>query len=214
MFALVDIILLCLTLFLGYKIFIVLGKRTGQEKNQKSHIIDIEMETSVESLESWVKTHSRQNPDVLEGLRKIQSKDKGFDVSNFLSGADKAFELILKAFLQGEMSLLKKMTSKKVFAAFEGFVKNRQAQKHEAELVFFRLIRSQIVATKATAIKGKITVLFESEQTLIVRDAKDKIIEGNLDFVDHVTDIWVFERDLNSRDPNWVLSEITEEEDA
>ncbi len=213
MFALIDIVLLFVTLFLGYKIFTVLGKRTGHEKDRQSQVIDMELRTSTESIESCAKTHSRHRPEILAGLQKIRAHDRQFDGESFVKGANAAFEMILTAFLKGDKVSLRKLMSKKMFIEFEALIKSREAQKQTADLMFFRLITTSILETKMTRTKAKITLSFKSEQTLLVRDSENKIIEGDADFVDSVTDIWVFEKPLNSRDPNWMLVEIQDSEE-
>ncbi len=37
------------------------------------------------------------------------------------------------------------------------------------------------------------------------KDKDGKVVEGDRDHVESVTDIWTFARELSSRDPNWAL---------
>jgi predicted lipid-binding transport protein (Tim44 family) len=50
-------------------------------------------------------------------------------------------------------------------------------------------------------------VRFASEQVNVVRDADGKEIDGDSTTAEEVVDIWTFERDTQSSDPNWTLVE-------
>ena len=51
-----------------------------------------------------------------------------------------------------------------------------------------------------------VTVRFVSQQINVTRDTGDAIVEGDPSAAVAVTDIWTFERDTRSRDPNWKLA--------
>ena len=53
----------------------------------------------------------------------------------------------------------------------------------------------------------RLTVSFESEQVALEKNQKGEIISGNPKDVSHVVDEWVFERDINSKNPNWKIIE-------
>ena len=55
---------------------------------------------------------------------------------------------------------------------------------------------------KSTA---EIAVQFRSDQIKLTRNKDGAVIEGDPSTVQSVTDRWTFERDLGSRNPNWVL---------
>ena len=46
---------------------------------------------------------------------------------------------------------------------------------------------------------------FVSEQVNILRDAEGKVIEGDENYIQNITDVWTFERAISSTSPNWVL---------
>ena len=55
--------------------------------------------------------------------------------------------------------------------------------------------------------KARVTVQFTSEQINLTRDTAGDIVEGDPRQIDTVVDLWTFERDTRSRDPNWQLVE-------
>ena len=50
------------------------------------------------------------------------------------------------------------------------------------------------------------TVKFVSEMISATRNADGEIVDGDPKQIREVTDVWTFERDVSSRDPNWKLS--------
>ena len=52
-----------------------------------------------------------------------------------------------------------------------------------------------------------VTVKFDTIQTRILTDSKDVEIEDDSFSSEQIEDIWIFERDINSKDPNWKLVE-------
>ena len=54
---------------------------------------------------------------------------------------------------------------------------------------------------------ASVTVKFDTIQTRILTDSKDVEIEDDSFLSEQIEDIWIFERDINSKDPNWKLVE-------
>ena len=53
--------------------------------------------------------------------------------------------------------------------------------------------------------RSRITVRFTSDMISALRASNGDIVEGSPDAVRQVIDVWTFERDTTSRDPNWKL---------
>ena len=56
----------------------------------------------------------------------------------------------------------------------------------------------------------RISVLFESEQIKVLKDKKGKIIDGDQKKSITVKDLWTFEKEINSKDLNWILVETSD----
>ena len=52
-----------------------------------------------------------------------------------------------------------------------------------------------------------ITMRFDSEQVNITRDKDDNIVSGDPNQIEKISDIWIFARNTQARDPNWTLVE-------
>ena len=52
-----------------------------------------------------------------------------------------------------------------------------------------------------------ITVEFRSQQKRLLKDDSGALIDGDENQIETFIDLWTFERDISSRDPNWLLVE-------
>lgn len=55
--------------------------------------------------------------------------------------------------------------------------------------------------------KARVSVDFESEQTQLLKNSKNEIVDGDPDHIDIISETWVFERPLKNKTPNWILVE-------
>ena len=53
--------------------------------------------------------------------------------------------------------------------------------------------------------KATITLAFVSEMITATYDKAGEVIDGDPKEIREVTDVWTFERDVTSRNPNWKL---------
>ena len=52
---------------------------------------------------------------------------------------------------------------------------------------------------------ASVTIKFASQLISATRDREGRVIAGDPQRIQDVTDIWTFSRDVTSRDPNWKL---------
>ena len=52
---------------------------------------------------------------------------------------------------------------------------------------------------------ANIVVKFVSEQINLLKNSSGEIIEGDENFVQKITDVWTFEKDINSDSKTWLL---------
>ncbi|MBP3545589.1 MAG: Tim44 domain-containing protein [Alphaproteobacteria bacterium] len=129
-----------------------------------------------------------------------------FNRTTFLSGAQRAFEMIVTSFAKGEIDILKALIGKTLFKKFEDIINQRREEGITAETDFIGFNSVEIVSAKIDKNnKAKIAVRFVSEQANVLRNAEGNIIEGDENFIQTITDIWTFERNINSTTPNWML---------
>ena len=135
-------------------------------------------------------------------LREIPN----FNKSAFLKSAEKAFQIITEAFNKGDTETLEMLVNKKIFKKFQDVIEKRKNEGISAETDFICFDKVEIVAAKITTQKNaQISVEFVSEQVNVLRNSDDEVIEGDENYIQNITDVWTFEKALNSTSPNWLL---------
>ena len=66
---------------------------------------------------------------------------------------------------------------------------------------------AELAAAAMQAGRARVTVRFTSEQINVTRDTSGDVVDGDPRQIETVIDLWTFERDTRSRDPNWQLVE-------
>lgn len=140
-------------------------------------------------------------------FKNMRNIDPDFSPDEFLVGAKMAFEMVIKAFNERDHETLKMLLAADVYSNFKEVIDTQESQnlKHETTLVAIN--GATIKHANLSGKKARITVQFESDQIQIVRDADGNITQGNPSDVDLMDDEWIFERDLASSSPNWLIIE-------
>jgi predicted lipid-binding transport protein (Tim44 family) len=145
-------------------------------------------------------------------VRALLAADPGFDVGRFLEGAGGAYRLILESFWKGDLDAINPHVAPHVFETFAGAVEQRTKDGHTLDN---RLVALEPpVITEAAVDNGAavVTVRFEADIAAVTRNAEGEVVAGSMSDAVQTRDRWTFRRDLNSRDPNWLLIETDEEE--
>jgi predicted lipid-binding transport protein (Tim44 family) len=140
------------------------------------------------------------------GLEKLAEADSGFTARSFVEGAKMAYEMVVEGFAKGDKSALKNLLSKDVFDGFSRAIDERQAQGQRVESRFVGIDKATIQSASLVAgKKATITMIFVSELITAVYDKAGAVVDGDPMEIRQVTDVWTFERDVMSRNPNWKL---------
>ena len=140
------------------------------------------------------------------GLDAIATVDQNFAIKPFVDGAKVAYEMIITAFATGNREVLHNLLTSSVFESFSTALDEREKRGEKITTSFVSI--DKIVLEEA-ALRGKtaeIRLHFSSQMITATRDSEDKVIDGNPDRVVPVEDLWTFERETISRDPNWKLA--------
>ncbi len=158
-----------------FRLYSVLGRRTGHEPPPQA----VSAPQAQSALQPPVQPVQTSN-----GILEIQIADPAFDTPKFLTGARDAYAQIVNAFAAGDRDTLRPLLSPDVFAAFDAGITARTAPAAQ----FVKLADARIAGSALHGRDAEITVTFTAE-----------FASGT------VIDVWTFERNLNSTDPNWVL---------
>ena len=179
-----------------------LGKRTGNEEPLAGH-----QSTSYKKNGKEDGLDSGQDMRISSEaiLNQLSKSDSSFTQENFISGAKSAYEMIIMAYAGEDLKDVRQFLSKDVYSGFSSAVKLRvkSGQKLFNEIVSFDAV--EIKGASIIEDKAEIIVSFETKIISYAIDSKEQTIEGNQDSPQSISDIWVFERSIKSRDPNWLL---------
>ncbi len=213
------IILALVALFIGLRLYSVLGERTGHE--QQLTLKPAEPEAAVAARPVSAAAAPLASPEALDtaylptagpGVRAILAADPSFDVARFLEGAQGAYRMILEAFWAGRLDEVREFLDPDVYQTFAGAVEARQAAGHRLDNRLIAIEQAVIAEANLAQSVAVLAVRFEADIAAVTRDSDGNVIAGSLSDAVQTRDRWTFRRDLASGDPNWILIETDEEE--
>ena len=216
-FQFADVVILALLAgFIAFRLYSVLGRRTGNERTRDDQLRMPDARTSPKpaAKDNVVALPERSaSPGTATGnaapvsraLLDIKLHDRNFDSDHFLSGARAAYEMIVTAFARGERDVLRPLLSDEVFETFEHAIKEREAKKERVEFTFLSLKSARITAAELKGQTAEVTVAFNSQVMLAGYDPSGALIEGDANTPHDIVEYWTFARDTRSGNPNWSL---------
>ena len=145
-----------------------------------------------------------------KGLAAIASADPSFDPKEFVEGAKVAYEMIVTAFAEGDRDALRSLLTADVHAGFEDAIGRREKAGEVMESKLVGIDGAEIVAASLNGSRASVTVSFRSQTIQATLDRAGEVVSGDPRRVEEMTDVWTFERDVRSPDPNWALSDTEE----
>jgi predicted lipid-binding transport protein (Tim44 family) len=212
----VEIVLLAvIALFVGLRLYAVLGQRTGHEQQPVQPVTRPEAKPDAKPVAAA--------PDLAPGapeaaglvyeqgaaggIRAIISADPAFDVARFVEGAQSAYRMVLEAFWKGDREELAWLTGPAVRAAFVEAIDAREAEGHVLDNRLVAIERAVIEDARLNGKIAEIEVRFDAFIAAVTRDKDGALVAGSMSDAVPTNDIWTFQRDLASKDPNWLLVE-------
>lgn len=178
--------------------------REGAEKlyNLLKNEAEKELKEAAQNAEELVPVDSEPLNEIDAVLVSIPN----FNKANFITGAKKAFQVITEAFNKADTETLKMLVSPSILKKMQTVIKQRQDEAITAETDFICFDKADIIKAKVDSKNNAlISVEFVSEQVNVLRDKDNKIIEGDENYIQTITDVWTFERALDAKTLNWVL---------
>lgn len=214
----VEIVLLAMVaLFVGLRLYAVLGQRTGHEQQPVARAEPtVKPEPSVPANDAPAAaepTGLSFDKGSVTALRSLIAADPSFDTARFLDGAQGAYRMILEAFWAGDRETLQDLVGDDVRAAFEAAIDEREAADHKIDNRLVAIERAAIESAQVHAKIATVEVRFDAFIAAVTRNAEGEVVAGSLTDAVPTHDIWTFRRDLRSQDPNWVLVDTDQAED-
>jgi len=155
---------------------------------------------------------SVDNPAAEQGLADISKADKNFDFVHLVTGAQDAFIMIVEAFAKGDRHTLQNLLSESVYESFNSAIEERERKEETVSTEIHSIRNAEILDAKIHEKTAYITIRFTADETCVIRDHEGEIISGDPDRITEMKDIWVFGRDVKSRDPAWLVYETRDDE--
>jgi predicted lipid-binding transport protein (Tim44 family) len=184
-----------------YQLYSVLGRRVGRQPGEQP---------ATEGAGPVVRPADRplEMPDEgvsLSGLAAVRARDPSFDLGQFLSGAKSAYEMIVKAFAAGDRATLRNLLAPGVMAGFDTAIAAREAADRTESIEFLHAPRADL--EKAEMAGGgdlaRVSVRFLAEFRNRSKGPEGEAVDDR-----RTAELWTFERNLKSRDPNWILVHV------
>ena len=203
----IDIIIFAIiAIFLVYRLKSILGQNSdGNEQNNK---IDI----GKKDFTNVVKLGNSQSDvnDKKSNKDSIYSEDPTFNEKEFLKGAQNFFEMVIDCFVKGNLKNIEMYIDDKLIKNFQSVIDERLQEEETLKINIIKMASIQIKDVKKLKNFLRISVLFESEQIKVLKDKKGEIIDGDQKKSILVKDLWTFERNVQSKDLNWILVETSD----
>lgn len=206
------LVLAGIAVFLILRLRSVLGTREGFEKPPvPKSSPSPERRGNFEIIEGGpdpdIADHVPADSPAAEALAKMKGIEQGFSVSEFLSGARGAYEMILMGFERGDLAEIKPFLSDEVYESFAFVVNDRTEKGLTVESEFIGVKELQLVDATFDddTREGELTVRFVGQLSFAVRDRAGEVIEGDPKAIKTQRDVWTFARQMGSNDPNWQL---------
>lgn len=212
-----DIILFAvLAGYLGIKLYRTLGTKTKIENkihstNKKNIESDKKSDKIPDHKEEIHKEEIKEpNEDIKngEGLLYLQSVYKNFNEKEFLIGANKAFELIIKAKNEGNKKFLISLLEDSAYRIFEKEILEREINGNSIESTKINIKNSKIVKIKVNKNISYISVDFNTEQGVLIKNSDGTLLKDTLKEFESNIDTWTFCRSLDADNPNWKLYSV------
>jgi predicted lipid-binding transport protein (Tim44 family) len=214
----VIVILALVALFIGLRLYAVLGERTGHEQ---PILKPADPEARIDQPVHAAPREAAKQPDSADlaylpmagpGVRALLAADPSFDVARFLEGAGAAYKMILEAFWKGDLDTIRPHVAPHVFDTFAGAVEQRTKDGHVLDNRVVALEPPVIAEAAVENGAAIVTVRFEADIAAVTRNADGEVVAGSMSDAVQTRDRWTFRREISARDPNWLLIETDEEE--
>ena len=139
----------------------------------------------------------------LSGLAALRARDASFDPGQFLQGARQAYQQIVKAFAEGDRAALKPLLAPAVMDGFEAAIAEREAAGRTETVEFLQPPRADLESVSVADDLARAAVRFLAELRNRTKDASGEGVDDR-----RTAEVWTFERNVKSRNPNWTLIHV------
>ena len=182
-----------------YQLYTVLGRRVGRQPDEQAAAAAAVAGRAPERI-----AEPADDGVELTGLAAVKAIDPGFDLSRFLNGSKAAYEMIVKAFAEGDKTTLGNLLAPAVLTGFATAIDQRVADGRTEVVEFTQPPRADLDRADVDDVdRARLTVRFLAEFRSRTKGPEGEGIDDR-----RTAELWTFERRLKNRDPNWLLVRV------
>lgn len=229
---LTTLITIAIAVFIFMRLRSVLGKRTGHQgptvrpyrdesgadQHSNDNVVTLSTRKNEAAGEEPQSEAIRQIDAIADkrsklnkSLKMIADIDPSFLPDQFISGSKMAYEMIINAFADGDKKTLKNLLTRDVYEGFVAVIDQRQKDGLVVKSSFVGVDEASLIDAELVKNDASLTVRFVSQIISATFNDKNELIDGDEEQIVEVIDLWTFERNMRSRDPNWKLAATTSE---
>lgn len=179
-------------------------------ENKKNNIVSLEALAGTKFiLPRNVRIDNKTTENALHDISKTYPQ---FTFSHFAQNLENAFIYIIEAFADGDLETLKNLLAPDVYDAFEQEIKARKARGESVDTTVKSVEKIDITDVELNDENIKITARITAREICVIRDSNGEVISGSPDKITEMVDVWVFGKQITSKNPEWYLMETRDEE--
>ncbi|AAK25703.1 conserved hypothetical protein [Caulobacter vibrioides CB15] len=136
-----------------------------------------------------------------EGVATLRARQPDFDPARFLMGVRAAYEQIVKAYAEGDRETLTPLLAPDVMDNFERAMVARETAGRTEKVEFLTPPRVDLERVDVVGDTAKAVVRILAEVRTRTKDERGEGVDDR-----RTAELWTFEREVKSTDPNWHLT--------
>jgi predicted lipid-binding transport protein (Tim44 family) len=143
-----------------------------------------------------------RGPESLSNPQSVSASDAPRSLTA-LQGARSASQLIVKAYADGDRATLMPLLAPNVMASFEAGMGQRERETRTESVEFLHTPRADLDTIELKEDLAHASVRFLAEIRSRTKGPEGEAVDDR-----RTAEIWTFERNLKSRNPNWTLAHV------
>ena len=139
------------------------------------------------------------------GLEYLIKVYPSFDEDEFMSGAKKAFKMLLNAKHEAKKKILITYLEDDIYRLFEKAILDKEENGLTVHKTNIEVKASKIEEINVDENIAYIRVKFDFQEGLLIKNSDGSVFSDNIDLPDELNSSWTFIRSLDSDSPNWKL---------
>jgi predicted lipid-binding transport protein (Tim44 family) len=190
------VILAALAAVVLFQLYAVLGRRVGRGAEEAERAAAAPGAAPTPSVVA-------DTAAPISPLAAIKARDPSFDVGHFLGGAKSAYQMIVTAFAKGDREALRPLLSADVMSGFDAAIAEREGAGREETVEFIHPPRADFETATLAGDIARASVRFLAEFRSRTKGPEGEGVDDR-----RTAEVWTFERNLKSRNPNWTLIHV------